>query len=137
MRSRSGAFAPLSPNHLTEANMPVTDLVALTCRAITFLSLAFALSTASFAASATTSLQSLESQVRGLPDAVLERGFWECDYTATVRLIDFGDAATCSVLNEELKARRFKGDFELMQVWWAENKSAEHAKAAQRLGGVG
>lgn len=108
--------------------MLTSDLVSLTFRAITALSLAIA----AFTASAT---QAPESQLRDDPDAMLESVFWECDYTATIRMFDSGEAAVCSHVNEELKVRKFEGDFELMLIWWSAHKTAEHRKVAERIDG--
>ncbi|MGH6622809.1 MAG: hypothetical protein ACREBN_02505, partial [Burkholderiaceae bacterium] len=108
------------------------DLVSLTFRAITALSLALSLAISSFTASAT---QAYEDQLRSAPDAALESVFWECDYTATIRMLEPDVAAVCSAINEELKVRKFEGDFEQMLDWWATHKTAEHRKVAERIDG--
>jgi len=56
----------------------------------------------------------------------LERNFWLCDYAGTVTGVDSGTALACSAITEELKNRKFNGDFEGFVAWWRENKQAEH-----------
>jgi len=72
----------------------------------------------------------LEARVVALSAADLEEAFWVCDYTATT----VGTGATpvdlCSAVYDELKARKFGGEFELLLAWWRQNKPAEHARQA-------
>jgi hypothetical protein len=56
----------------------------------------------------------------------LERAFWLCDHAATTRGVDAGTAIKCSVITEDLKARKFNGDFSAMLAWWRLNKATEH-----------
>jgi hypothetical protein len=112
--------------------MLTSDLVSLTFRAIAALSLALSLAIASFNASATPAP---EAQLHNASDAVLESVFWECDYTATIRMLEPDVAAVCSHINEELKVRKFEGDFELMLIWWTAHKVTEHRKVAERIDG--
>src|SRR4030095_8222773 len=58
----------------------------------------------------------------------LEQVFWQCDYASTQVVLDFGTAAYCSVVNEELKKTRFGGDYDAMHLWWQQNKATEHAR---------
>jgi hypothetical protein len=61
------------------------------------------------------------------PPVDLENAFWRCDRAATQQLVDAGTAALCGAITEELKAKRFEGDFDMLLAWWRENKDAEHA----------
>src|SRR5262245_5631565 len=61
-------------------------------------------------------------------DADLEHGFWVCDYVATTHGIDATPATLCSTITDELKSRKFGGDFEALVEWWRENKVVEHRK---------
>jgi len=108
-----------------------SDLVSLVFRAITVLSLALSFAISSFSASATQA----GYQPQNATDAVLESVFWECDYTATIRMLEPDVAAVCSRINEELKVRKFEGDFEQMLIWWTARKVAEHRKVAERIDG--
>ena len=56
----------------------------------------------------------------------LESAFWACDYAASRRPLDSGDALACSVATEELKRMRFGGDFDAMLAWWQRSKAAAH-----------
>lgn len=96
---------------------------------------ALALGATPLTASATQTASQPASLAPVEEDVALERVFWECDYTATIRMFDPNEAATCSWLSEELKARKFQGDFEQMLAWWSANKSAEHRKVAERVDG--
>ncbi|MGE3923442.1 MAG: hypothetical protein AB7G13_10965 [Lautropia sp.] len=59
--------------------------------------------------------------------AELERMFWVCDRMATVSVLDVDRFTSCAATADELKARRFDGDFDKMIDWWRENKAAAHA----------
>ena len=61
-----------------------------------------------------------------VPD--LEHGFWVCDYVATTHGVEATPAHLCSTIIEELKTRRFGGDFEALVEWWRANKVVEHQK---------
>jgi hypothetical protein len=62
---------------------------------------------------------------RTLPD--LEKAFWACDYTATVHgIVDAGTAIPCGIATEDLRQRKFNGDFNAMLGWWQQNKAAEY-----------
>ncbi|HXF45815.1 MAG TPA: hypothetical protein VNK91_06815 [Burkholderiaceae bacterium] len=58
--------------------------------------------------------------------AELEKAFWFCDYAATVSSVDSGTAIACGMLTQELKAKKFGGDFDALVSWWRHNKAAEH-----------
>jgi hypothetical protein len=69
--------------------------------------------------------------------AALERAFWVCDYTATMRGLDATPVDVCSAVTEELKNGRFGGDFLELLAWWRQNKLAEHTKLEATLGEFG
>jgi hypothetical protein len=64
----------------------------------------------------------------------LDDAWWHCDYASTQSMVSPGDAASCSEIFEELKTRKFGGDFSEFMKWWKANKSAEHAKVAKKAG---
>ena len=47
---------------------------------------------------------------------------------ASVRaaIVDGGTAIVCGAITEDLKMKKFSGDFNLMLAWWRQNKAAEH-----------
>jgi hypothetical protein len=51
-----------------------------------------------------------------------------CDYASSNSLLGQGDAVTCSYTFEELKSRKFSGDWSAFLTWWKANKDAEHKK---------
>jgi hypothetical protein len=57
----------------------------------------------------------------------LERTFWACDYAAPSGLVDMRAAIPCGLANEDLKQRKFGGDFDKLLAWWQQNKAAQHA----------
>ena len=66
--------------------------------------------------------------------AELEKAFWVCDHTATNGPIDMGTAVTCGSVTEELKQRKFDGDFNTMLAWWRQHKEVEHLALAKAGG---
>lgn len=74
--------------------------------------------------------QSLELHAAMLHAADLEKAFWICDYAATTRGVDDTPADFCIGVYDELKTRKFGGDFEQLLSWWQQNKPAEHEKLA-------
>jgi hypothetical protein len=57
----------------------------------------------------------------------LEKSFWACDYTATVHgIVDAGTAISCGIATENLRLRKFNGDFNAMLRWWHENKVGQY-----------
>lgn len=62
-----------------------------------------------------------------LSDAELETAFWDCDALATREVLSPSDGAQCAILSDELKQRRFDGDFARLLAWWRDNKAREHA----------
>ena len=69
-----------------------------------------------------------------LQTADLERAFWMCDYTATLRGVYATPIETCAAITDELQQHKFDGSFEEMLIWWQFNKPAEHDKLATRTG---
>jgi len=59
----------------------------------------------------------------------LKIAYLDCDRRASVAMLDFGDAANCSMVHEELKQRGFGGDWSRMFAWW---KSAGVAAESAR-----
>lgn len=56
----------------------------------------------------------------------LERVFWACDHAAATHGVDGQTGMACGNATEQLKQRRFDGNFEAMLAWWRENKTAMH-----------
>lgn len=54
-----------------------------------------------------------------------EEFYWDCEYAAAHGTIELDEAAVCSEVYERLKAKKFRGDFNLFLVWWKENKQRE------------
>lgn len=54
----------------------------------------------------------------------LKRAYLECDRRAMDGVLDFDDAARCSMIHEVLKERGFGGDFDRMLAWWKSQKVA-------------
>jgi hypothetical protein len=65
-----------------------------------------------------------------IDEQTIEHAFWDCDARATVEVLPTGDAVLCAMLGDELKQRRFDGDFAAMLDWWRANKQREHALRA-------
>jgi hypothetical protein len=63
-----------------------------------------------------------------LSDAQLEDRFWSCDVLATTQVLPAHAAAQCAQWADELKQRRFGGDFDQLLAWWQARKPAEHAR---------
>lgn len=65
----------------------------------------------------------------------LESAFWLCDYASTDRAFQPVDAMACSVVTEDLRKRRFGGDFDAMYTWWQGARLAAH-RAIEASGGA-
>ena len=63
-----------------------------------------------------------------LPVADLEQGFWVCDYLATTHGMDATPVDLCSAITDELKTRKFGGDYEGLVGWWRQHKIVEHQR---------
>lgn len=61
----------------------------------------------------------------------LERAFWACDHAASTHGVDGQTGMACGNATEQLKQRRFGGDFEAMLAWWREHKTAMHGALDQ------
>jgi hypothetical protein len=48
----------------------------------------------------------------------LKAAYLRCEQAATERLLDIGDAASCSVIYEKLLKVGFGGDFKRLLAWW-------------------
>lgn len=57
----------------------------------------------------------------------LEKAFWICDHAATKHGVDRHQAVICGAVTDELKVRKFSGEFEKMLDWWRLNKVVQHA----------
>lgn len=55
---------------------------------------------------------------REVPQQCLEAMFIRCEAEANTRIIEFGDAATCSVTYEALLDRGFGGSMKALLAWW-------------------
>jgi hypothetical protein len=66
--------------------------------------------------------------------AELEDAFWVCDYIATTRGVTAAPRAACRSVTEEVKKRKFGGDFERFVAWWRDNKVEQYARV-ERLPG--
>jgi hypothetical protein len=63
-----------------------------------------------------------------LSDAALEARFWACDVASTHTALSAAEGAQCVRWQDELKQRRFGGDFERLLAWWRANKAEQHAR---------
>lgn len=68
----------------------------------------------------------LKASVPEPPAVDLERAFWVCDHAASTRGVDGATGIACGIVTENLKATKFKGDFDAMLAWWRQHKVAEH-----------
>ena len=60
----------------------------------------------------------------------LEHSFWVCDYVATSRGVTEDLIVQCVAIYDELKDRKFGGDFDRLVAWWQQHKAARHAELA-------
>jgi hypothetical protein len=63
-----------------------------------------------------------------LTDAQLEDRFWSCDVASMTRMRSAHEGAQCVQWSDELKQRRFGGDFDQLLAWWRTHKQEEHAR---------
>ena len=56
----------------------------------------------------------------------LEKTFWACDYAGTHGWVDSDTGILCSSVTQELKVRKFSGDYDALLAWWRQNKPAQH-----------
>ena len=76
---------------------------------------------------AEAALAATKGQYSAAKIAELEKVFWICDYIGTTRGIEGPHAVTCGANFEELKQKKFGGDFDALVQWWSVNKATEHA----------
>jgi hypothetical protein len=53
-----------------------------------------------------------------MPEPQLKGLFLLCSRESSQRMLDFGDAMRCSMANDALLKRSFRGDFEALLAWW-------------------
>lgn len=68
-----------------------------------------------------------------LSDDALEARFWACDVASTHTVLSAAEGAQCVRWQDELKQRRFGGDFGRLLAWWQANKAEQHARRASSL----
>ena len=66
--------------------------------------------------------------IERLPDAQLRYMVVQCDRDASRRILDVGEAMSCSMALDTLRERHFGGDFERLLTWWR----AERDRGAAR-----
>jgi hypothetical protein len=62
--------------------------------------------------------------------AELEKTFWQCEQAAGAKTLDAVMAAHCDAVTDELKKRKFGGDFERLLQWWQQNRLARDPSVA-------
>ncbi len=63
-----------------------------------------------------------------LSDDALEARFWACDVASTHTVLSAAEGAQCVRWQDELKQRRFGGDFARLLDWWRAHKAEQHAR---------
>ncbi|MBE7420397.1 MAG: hypothetical protein HS128_22065 [Ideonella sp.] len=63
-----------------------------------------------------------------LDDSALEALFWDCDARTTKEVLPMADGVVCVMAADELKQRRFGGEFAALHAWWQAHKVEEHAR---------
>lgn len=63
-----------------------------------------------------------------LDDSALEALFWDCDARSTKEVLPMADGVVCVMAGDELKQRRFGGEFAQLHAWWQQHKAEEHAR---------
>lgn len=89
----------------------------------------------SSAAMSAATLVSARDATRPLSRATpeqLKSTYLQCERLAQATTLDFGIAAHCSMVYEELKQRVFAGDFDRLHVWWQQESKAIVAEGAAR-----
>ena len=64
----------------------------------------------------------------------LEQAFWACDHLATTRGPDATPVDFCAAVYDELKKRKFGGDFTALLGWWKVHKFIEHDRLTKGVG---
>jgi hypothetical protein len=62
----------------------------------------------------------------------LKSTYLQCERLAQATPLDFGTAAHCSMVYEELKQRVFAGDFDRLLAWWRQESKAVAAEGTAR-----
>lgn len=86
------------------------------------------LSIAALCLSAAGLTQAQPTEPISLTDEALEARFWDCDVLSTETVLSPADGAQCVMWQDELKERRFGGDFTRLIAWWQEHKAEQHAR---------
>jgi hypothetical protein len=79
------------------------------------------------------SKQSVISHPVVLRDYDLEQAFWACDHVASTRGPDATPVDFCAAVYDELKHRKFGGDFTALLGWWRVNKLIEHDRLTKGI----
>lgn len=53
-----------------------------------------------------------------MPEPQVKGFFLLCSRESSQRMLDFGDAMRCSMANDALLKRSFRGDFDALLAWW-------------------
>ena len=70
-------------------------------------------------------------ELSAAPDlSELERAYWACDYTVSIRRVDMATGIACVSISDELKARKFGGDFHALLAWWRDHKDEKYRELA-------
>jgi hypothetical protein len=68
--------------------------------------------------------------LKDVPLKELEDNYWACDYASTKAMMGPDSAVSCSYIFEELRSRKFKGNWSAFIRWWNANQDAEYKKQA-------
>lgn len=102
------------------------------CRLAVSAALAIALAGSGWAQSASPH-SAARLQLAGVSVVDLEHSFWVCDYVATTRGVTEDLIVQCVAIYDELKDRKFGGDFDRLWAWWQQHKAARHATLGAEL----
>lgn len=59
--------------------------------------------------------------------------FWQCEVEYLQGLRAPEDMRECIAIADEIKQRKFSGDFQAYLQWWRENRDREYSKRGFRL----
>lgn len=65
------------------------------------------------------------ARLREAPEPQLKALYLQCQRDAMQGLLDFGDAARCSIVHEVLLKHVFRGDFQALVAWWRQQRRDE------------
>lgn len=68
------------------------------------------------------------SYSRPLSVPQLEQVYWICDYTSSLRMLSPNETEYCTSILDQLKIRKFDGNWEEYVKWRNDNKLVEYAK---------